>query len=127
MIDDNEILDNLKEQLQNLRLELESLRKEHFTPKEEVSPDELRLQLKARDEQIENLKNFATIYRKFAEEEGIQLKVPIVNKSNEFIEVQEDENGVDGHSFRVVKKILPQNKEMDIVVKGNTVSKRGLF
>ncbi|MBE3114299.1 MAG: hypothetical protein IMZ59_02135 [Actinobacteria bacterium] len=112
-----ERLDLLKEELIKIKTEQE----ETITPKSEIE-----LAMKAKDEVIENLRNYNGIVKKFAEER-IPLTTETRNLSDdEFTEIVTNENGIDGYSFRVVKKSLPEKQQvdMDIEVKNGVVSRR---
>ena len=121
-IDNKKILENLNQELEKARQEIISIRRDHFPPKQaEDSVSEMKLQLKAKSEVIENLRNYHQICKKFAEDR-IPTETPIVNKS-EFVEIIESDSPTDGHSFQVVKKVLPEQKDMDIIVKRGVVSR----
>lgn len=112
-----ERLDLLKEELIKIKTEQE----ETITPKSEIE-----LAMKAKDEVIENLRKYNGIVKKFAEER-IPLTTETRNLSDdEFTEIVTNENGIDGYSFRVVKKSLPEKQQvdMDIEVKNGVVSRR---
>jgi len=121
----DEILKQLNEDLDKVRQELGNIKKDYFQKPEEKSASELRLELKAKDEVLENLRNYHQICKKFAEER-IPLTTGTKNLSNEFIEIQEDDSATDGHSLMITKKCIPENKEvdMDIEVKNGTVRRR---
>jgi len=134
-MNDSEVLKNINEELQKVQLELANLRKEHF-PKQEFDEEKGTMELikhnsKKHGVSIESYIQSDVVPKSRVRflnlcKDEINAQTPIINKSNEFVEIFEDENLVDGSSFRVIKKSLPERNEvdLDLDIRNGIISRR---